>query len=229
MHLLRELLICNGWKMNEPDEHIEQQDVNEFFTFLMDIFEGPLLEIKRFTITEAKISSDENDEGTIEQIPFIPLTIPPNTELSVKELTRRWMYENYVQVKRKIDNDTEILVQGLNTYRMMNSPNILSFSINRYNNEGKKNSSKLIINKKIRPQNNSDLLERHVWIFQAAICHKGNSLKEGHYYSLLYHNDHYYIFDDLCIPSLKIVNMKDPDISNAIKEECVFIIYRFLY
>jgi len=206
MHLLRELLISNGWK---AIEQIEQQDINEFYVFLMDILEGPYIDIKK--IGDSSMSS-ENDEGFMEKVPYISLTVEPGCDLSIKELFK----QHTIKHNRKI-------------YNIVNSPSILSFSIKRYGKKGEKNVSKIQINTKIKPQHNIDLIDQHVWTFQSAICHKGTNLKSGHYYTLLYHENSYYIFDDLCIPSLRQVNMKDSEISHMIKTECVLIIYRFLY
>ena len=42
INMLRELLIENGWNKELPDEHLKQQDVNEFYTFLIDILNHPI-------------------------------------------------------------------------------------------------------------------------------------------------------------------------------------------
>ena len=247
--MLRELLIENGWKKDLPEEYFEQQDVNEFFTFLMDILNGPLLEIQRTTITELN-SLDESavETSDIEKIPFIPLSIPLtnidtniNANIHIKDMFRLWMYENHSTVKRliKYDNNVEEKdVLAMNTYNITNIPYFVAFGINRFRHDNITNltirdNTSIEIQQNIKLHDtNTSMLNQHSWRFHAVICHRGDSIKYGHYYTLLckkvgMNNYKYYIFDDLKVPCLEEVNMSDPQITNQLKKEGVFIIYRY--
>ncbi|AYV82313.1 MAG: ubiquitin carboxyl-terminal hydrolase [Homavirus sp.] len=237
MSMLRELLIENGWKKDLIDEHIEQQDVNEFFTFLIDVLNGPLMEIQRSTITEVEVEADNTDDvGPIEKIPFIPLSIPEtNTEssLHIKDLLKTWMFENYSNVKRII-NGREKTITALNSYHVVNIPYMVALGINRFKNDGIKDKTHIEIQRNILLHNNNNTtpLNNHSWTFHSVVCHKGSSLKQGHYYALLCkkidkNNYKYYKFDDLATPSLEEVSMSDPDITSQLKTDCVFIIYKY--
>jgi len=243
---------CNicGWKNENINEIINQQDVNEFYTFIIDAMNIYPIEIQRHTITEAL--SNENDTGRIEKIPFINLTIPTqdnltNTkdnnilkkkednkkdELSVKELLNNWLNHNIVDIKREIINDfgeKEIkYVKALNIYKVMNVPLFVAISINRFSSiESKKNKIKIDIKKKIKLHNTGEN-KGIKWKIHSIICHKGETIRTGHYYSIIFGSDNkWLIFDDLIIPSLKQVNIKDTAIMNKIKEECVFLIYTY--
>ncbi len=187
--MLRELCFQNGWK-TEADEIYEQHDVNEFYAFLMGLLKGQMIEIKRTSVCESL--PNKNDNGTIERIPFIPLSLINFKDIEtvpVSKLIDNWMYENYVKIKRD-----EKIVSALNTYNIVNTPSILALSINRFDNFGNRNGTPVIIQKKIVINVQFDMVEQHYWVFQSAICHRGNNAKSGHYYSLIKCNNTFYIF-----------------------------------
>src|SRR5207245_2671771 len=94
------MCIKNGWRYEKADEHMEQQDVSEFFTFLMDIFNGPQIELKRRMITEEIVDSSS---VSVEKIPFIPLSIPADvTRVDVKDMLHSWLYDNCSKIKTDI-------------------------------------------------------------------------------------------------------------------------------
>jgi len=223
MEMFRILVFQAGWRKssNSPDEELSQQDVNEFYIFLMDILENDKIEIIRRTITEGMVS--DSDIGIKELLPFIPLSLPENdTKITVKEMIHNWLYNNVINVTRKVDSDKEKMIKGLATFNLINIPQIIALSINRFNNIGIRIDTSVIIQKKICI-NTSD------WVFHAAICHRGNSLTSGHYYTLIsVNNTKWYIFNDMDVPCMKEVGMDDPDVTNLIKQECVFLIYRLL-
>jgi len=220
--------IC-GWKYDMPDELTEQQDVNEFYTFLMDKMNTPLIEIQRQTISEAL--TDKNDIGSIEKIPFINLHIQENeNETSIKELLNIWMNHNPIDVNREIIDDVGIKrltsVKALNVYRIVNVPMFIGLSLNRFPG-GKRLDTMIDIQKKIKlyQYDSQDGLR---WRIHSVICHKGETPKAGHYYSALFDGDNsWLLFDDQSIPSLKEVNIKDTEISDTIKREAVFAIYTY--
>lgn len=225
--------VC-GWLANAADgynELFEQQDVNEFYSFLLNSINVPLIEIQRQTISEA--FDNKNDISELESIPFINLTVSDDTdETSIKELLNNWMNNNTVDnIKREvINNDGKKVIEsvkGLNIYKIVNVPTFISLSINRFNSTvNKRIDTKVDIQKKIKIHHISDDNDGLRWKIHAIICHRGETVKSGHYYSVLFGSDNtWLIFDDQSIPCLKEVDIKDTVISEAIKREAVFVIY----
>ena len=203
IEMIRTICFQMGWRQNtlnnespkdnetntsqsfKDDEYMNQQDVNEFYTFLMEIFENEQIVISRNIISEE--SADKMDMEKEEIIPFIPLALPEDqTTITVKNLLHNWLYDNISELKRK-DNtkegNQEKMVNELNTYMITNLPYLLCLAINRFNNQGIRIETDVIIQKKISPYN-KDLINTNKWDFHAAICHKGLTNKSGHYYTL---------------------------------------------
>lgn len=234
VEFIRNLCFQLGWKNDKKensDEYTNQQDVNEFYTFLMELFENTLIEIKRTTFTEAL--PDKSDSGTSEFIPFIPLSFPENTQLiSIKDMLHNWLYNNLSQIERFVETEKgkkELTqVTGINSYNIVNNPTILPLSINRFNNKGERIELEINIQRKIIPTLNKNYLYNNEWGFHCAICHKGETIKSGHYYCLLSLKDQMFLFDDCLIPSLNEVSMEDKNITDMIKKECIFLIYKLI-
>jgi len=227
-----------GWLSTLPekdkyDEFFAQQDVNEFYSFLLDSINVPLIEIQRQTICEAE--DHQNDIGTIEKIPFINLIAPENKdETSIKELLNTWMNNNTVEnIKREViglNGQKKIeYVKGLNIYKIVNVPSFIALSISRFNNvSNNRIQTKINIQKIIKLHHITDPDDKGGlrWTIHAIICHKGDTLKGGHYYSVLYMGDNKWIlFDDMSIPCLSEINIKDIGIMETVKKECVMLIY----
>lgn len=223
-------LTSNTNESNKYDEIFEQQDVNEFYTFLLDATNVPKIEIQRQTIYEAL---EKNDISEIESLPFINLTVPENkTEISIKELLNDWMNCNTVEnVKREIVNEKgqkqKSLVKGLSIYKITNVPTFIGLSLNRFNNNVNcRIETKIDIQKKIKLHHVSDNSDGLKWKIHSIICHKGETPKNGHYYSVIFASDNtWLLFDDNSIPCLKEIEIKDIEISETIKKEIVFAIY----
>ncbi len=234
--MIRTLCIDNGWMAekskkksdNYNDEYIEQQDISEFYTFILNLLSGPVIDITRSMITESDYQSSTTSE---EKIPFIPLSpIPKPTQsgassssssegVTVKDMLTSWMYDNCLNTKDK---------KGLNTYNIVNTPYIMCMSINRFPNGKDRDNTDVIIQKKINPLMNYTLPFQYEWQFHAVICHVGTTPKSGHYYTLLQHDKKYYIFDDMKVPSIYEVDMADQTITNKVKKDCVFLIYKYV-
>jgi len=228
IEMIRTICFQMGWRQHASnDEYMNQQDVNEFYAFLMDIFENEPIIISRNTISEG--ISDKIDIGKDEIIPFIPLSLPENqTTINVKDLLHNWLYDNISELKRNINTNKgngEQNVKGLNRDTISDLPYLVCLAINRFNNQGIRIETDVIIQKKISPYN-KDLINTNKWEFHAAICHRGTTNKSGHYYTLLSANNKWYIFDDLEIPCMYEVLMDDIIVTNMIKKECVFLLYR---
>lgn len=228
INMIRTLCFQLGWRSdgNLDDEYINQQDVNEFYIFLMNMFQNEQIETVRKTILE---EDNTSNVGEKERLPFIPLALPEsNTSVTIKQLLHNWIYDNIIDYKQE-QNDgddkaekVEKIVKGLNTHQIINNPYLISLSVNRFNNFGVRINTSVIIQKKI-------CLNGADWTFHAAVCHRGNSLKSGHYYSLIsMNNNAWYLFDDLELPCLQEVKMDDPVVVNMFKKESVFLIYRLI-
>ncbi|ARF09689.1 ubiquitin carboxyl-terminal hydrolase [Indivirus ILV1] len=204
-------VICShiGWQSQE--EYLNQQDVSEFYCFLMDVFEMEKVSIQRNTIIE---TSYNNQIGKKEIIPFIPLYLSESDQSdTIKNMLSRWQYDNIAVTQNTC----------LNSYNILNEPIIIGLAINRFNNKGTRIQTNVIIQKKIYI-NEKRTTE---FLFHSAICHRGDTLKSGHYYTLVSNNNsQWYIFDDLNIPCIKEVKMDDPIVTNMIKKECIFAFYK---
>ncbi|AYV77301.1 MAG: ubiquitin carboxyl-terminal hydrolase [Barrevirus sp.] len=212
-------VICSqiGWPTlqtkDKQDAHLDQQDVTEFFCFLLDTFEVEKINIQRYSLKNNQ--GEEVEPANKEVIPYIPLALPELSDesITIKKMLYDWQHNNFVNLNKK--------TTCLNSYIIMNSPSLLALAINRFNNEGHRIKTNVIIQKKIYI-NDKKLTE---WTFHAAICHRGTSTKSGHYYSLINNSGNWYIFDDLNVPCMKLVKMDDPSITNMIKKECFFVLY----
>lgn len=223
---IRNYSFVNGWKLNEPSELPEQQDVTEYYTFLLENLSNQLIQIERTTITEG--ISTKDDEGKIENIPFITVNVGEfDYETNIKNLIDKWLNDNPVDLRREtFENNNKVTkdIKGLNIYKICNIPNIVPIYINRFAlNGSNKLLTKIDINKKIKLINGSDIR----WIIHSVICHTGNTMKEGHYYTILINSNKWLMFDDMSVPSLKEIDMSNTQLIDRIKSECVFLIYKY--
>jgi hypothetical protein len=204
----------------------------------MDIFEAENIEIMKSTISD---NTDEMENNVIEKMPFIPLALPENVNvITVKQMLFNWLYDNITEISLQnthtlpsIDkvsfdvknSNNKDYIKGLHTYNIVNMPYMLCLSINRFNNQGIRIETDVIIQKIICPYDNK-FINSNRWRFHAAICHRGVTNKSGHYYTLLTYGQSWYIFDDLEIPCMIEVKMDDKNVTDMIKKECVFLIYK---
>jgi ubiquitin C-terminal hydrolase len=235
-------LLCKelGWKNNNATMEIQdQQDVNEFYIFLIENLKGVQIKIQTKLIAENAIET-KDDLGKESDIPYIPLSLPMEEEIKsikVNELLSHWLTGGTKEVNRKVRNEDgsieEKLVTALDINNITNLPQILPFVINRFQNvvdDGKfkfvRNDTNVYIQTKYCPCENA---KSRRWKFHAVVCHAGNTPNSGHYYCVIVNeNDEYYIFDDLRLDGcLKQVDMKnDKKTTSRIKKDCVFIILK---
>lgn len=222
LNFIRYILLNNGWKTFE--ELYNQQNIKEFYTFLINKLEGDFIEIQKKTISE----STDNIYDTVEKIPYIPLSFPKMennielTNIKLKDMLFNWMHDNVSSVQ--LLNGKEINV--FHSYDIVNIPTYIGLSIDRFQDNVKNNiqvdiQKKLRIYKNISPNNAS-----YEWEFHSAICHVGDSLNKGHYYSLLADDHKWYIFDNKQIPCITEVKMDNINVTNKIRQECIFVIYK---
>lgn len=210
IEMLRTLCFQIGWKNNNLNEFYDQQDVNEFYIFITSLFENEQIILNKNIVSE-DIEIKINDR---ENIPFIPLSLQENINNdTIKNMLHRWLYDNVQEYNGK---------NRLCSYNIVNYPLILALSINRFNNTENRITTNVIIQKKLN-------LNYEEWVFHSAVCHVGETLKHGHYYSLIRNgDDRWFLFDDLQTPCIKECKMDDKDVTDKIKKECVFLIYKKL-
>lgn len=225
MMFIRETMYQLGWRSEE--DIYEQQDVSELYAFLLDLFDGETLKTKRTTYSEA-VDADNKSSSIEESVPYISLNLSGDEsdgKTTIRELLNKWLYHNNCKVKRKTivnGKPVEIDVPALNQYSIVNSPNYLGLSINRFTAEEKKIKTLVNVSTYLRLNNDETF-----YSVQGAICHKGESKKMAHYYALICDTDHrkFYVFDDLKSPSLEAISMDDIEKTKEIASEIVFLIY----
>ena len=201
MNYIRNYIFFNtNWLSNNVI--LKEQNIAELYTHLMKNTSNQYIEIKKTdTLSSTEI------------IPYIKLEINGQTETSIKELLYNWLNE-----KTKSINPT--------IYRINNIPNIVPIYINRFNNNIK-NQSSVDIKEKIRLYNENDELGKVKWSIHSVICHVGDNIETGHYYTILVNANRWLMFDNMSVPSICEINMSNTSIINKIKRECVMLIYKF--
>lgn len=222
MNTLRRICIENDWLNNviniDPEEQYSQQDVTEFFSFISNLFNNEPIKIKRQLLTDGI----DDEHGTEETVLFIPLYVPDNIEkITIKQLLDNWLHHNYVTVNKN-GKDTKCLIQ----YKIINSPQIIVLSINRFKKPDVRDYVDVIIQNRLKNITPSFSNTDNDYIFHAAVCHKGENIHSGHYYALINCADSFFWFDDLMLPSFFQVSMEDKTITKQIKQDCVLLIYR---
>jgi uncharacterized UBP type Zn finger protein len=211
-----------GW-VNEK-EYYEQQDINEFYNFLANIFELEPIKLQK-NMFDMNIGINNNNHKNIistDQVTFINLTpAKSNSDIKIKDLIYNWFYDNTIDTK----NENGKTIKNLGMYQMTNTPYLISLSINRFNNNGERIDTNIIIQKKITLYN-EQILNNTKWNFHSAVCHSGENNRSGHYYTLLSDKGKWYFFNDLDVPCMKEIVMSDLDVTKLIKKECVFLIYK---
>jgi len=198
---LKKLLISIGWYDNF--HHIEK--VKELYAFLMKKLDGQLIYIEEEYLNYDKLNNDK-------KLAYIDIDVSNiNENKNIQELLQNWIYN---QQNRDI------------VKHIVNIPTFIGININRLYN-GTVNNVMIDINKGISPATYSVLDNKPVWGIHSIICYEGD-INKGHYYSLLNNNNEYFIYDNSNIPTIINVNIKNVDISKKIKQECIFLIYRYI-
>lgn len=203
--------VC-GWC--KTDEYIdEQQDVSEFYSFILEQFSGKYLEFEKIAVSDSTESKLQ-----LEKLPFIPLHPDPKKDTAnVRDLLIKWIDNNIIEI-----NDKAVTY----CYKLVNTPSFIILHTNRFGSEGKI-KTKIDIMKRIKFFNISDKSQSNIkWKISSIICHNGDTIKSGHYYSFTLTPDgRWLMFDDKEIPSIKQVDLQLESIQNKIMSECVFLIY----
>ena len=177
MDMIRMLCFELGWRNGDRQEYYAQQDVSEFYDFLINILNPTqfMIEIKRYTYED--ISQDKC--GSIEKIPFIPLS-PPNTNsvnpsnkssignnIGINNMLDNWMFDNMLTLNNK--------KTIINNYNIVNVPYLLPLVINRFTCENNRLNIDINIDKIISPFKHEN--KTLFWNIHAIICHNGNSIR----------------------------------------------------
>jgi ubiquitin C-terminal hydrolase len=199
-------IIC-GWT-NDMDID-GQKDCSEFYTFFAEMFNVPNLEFEILEIKNNMLT--ENTQKCA--LPFIPLYPIENT--NIKKLLEQW-------INTKINNNDLLS----HCYKLSNIPQFVILNINRFNYNGTRNNHKVDIMKRIKFFGNNDSSQNYLkWKISGIVCHHGSNYKSGHYYSIVYNNKKWLMFDDMMVPSFEQIDFEDEDIRNKIMLEAVLVIY----
>ena len=201
-------VIC-GW--SQDGDITNQKDCSEFFIFLMELFNIPPLEFEIFQFKDNKLI-DNNQKSLL---PFIPLN--PNKDDTIKNLLQCWINSKVYSPVHNI----------LHCYKLSNIPQFIVLNINRFNNNGNRTNYKIDIMKRIKFFGINDQSQNYLkWKIHSIICHKGNTIHSGHYYTITTTYDKkWLLFDDMIVPSFEQIDLEDEDIIEKIMLEAVLLIY----
>jgi ubiquitin C-terminal hydrolase len=203
---IRNYSIMCGWSQNEDID--EQKDCSEYYNFLVNLFNIELIEFEIIQIKNNKTSI------TTTSLPFIPLSLTKDD--SVKNILDEWINSQFL-----INNENVY-----QCYKLINIPKLIILHINRFNNNFIRTSYKLDIMKRIKFCNISDNEQNYLkWKIHSIICHSGNSIKSGHYYSIIYTEKKWLKFDDMLVPSFEQIDLEDNDNKEKIMLESIMLIY----
>jgi hypothetical protein len=188
--------------------YIIQEDIGNFYKYLLDCFNGEYIYFEIFKITDNTILTVNNKL----KLPYI--SINPTSNTSIRELFINWL-DKYIN-----KNNTY-------SYKLLKIPTYLAFYINRYDNNDNRIKYEIDIMKKIKFFNNIDSTQKYIqWKIHAIICNEGEKFEDSHYYSVLNdYNNNWILFNDNNIPSVSQIDMGNDDIIEKIRKECMFIIY----
>lgn len=203
---IRNYIIINNYNLDNFT--IKQEDIGNFYKFIIDYLCGEYIEFEIFKIIDnSSITTDKNIN-----LSYIPLN--PTCNITIKQLFINWL-NKYIN-----KNNTF-------SYKLMNIPSYLCFYINRFYNDGKRNNYEVDIMKKIKFFNTSNSSQKFItWKIHSIICNEGDNFEKSHYYSInLDFNNNWIMINTQNIPTLKYIDMSDDDTIDKIRKECMFIIY----
>jgi uncharacterized UBP type Zn finger protein len=213
MNEIRNYSIICGW--TKETDVFGQKDCSEFYEFIADIFNVPNLEFEILEIKNNMLSDNVKKSA----LPFLPLYPTENT--NIKKLMEKW-------INTKITTDNNEFM--MHCYKLSNIPQFVILNINRFNSNGIRNDYKVDIMYKIKFFGNNDTSQNYLkWKIHGIVCHRGSTMENGHYYSIVKTNDikqtKWLIFDDTMIPSFEQIDFDDVDICNKIMLEAVVVVY----
>ena len=146
-------------------------------------------------------------EEVMKKDSYITLQIPNKTEpTNLNALLKHWSESNRIVIGK--NESSYILALYLPRYV---DKNVIRTPVD--------------IPKKVKFKGSSILSHETEWKFYSAICYNVDNCRGGHYYTLISYNHKYYIFDDLKIPCLNEIDMKNKEITSKLKTESVLMFY----
>jgi hypothetical protein len=188
----------------------EQQLCIDYYNFLFELFKINPIEFQIF-----EFNNNVMNNLNILKLPYITFNL--TNDNNIRNLFINWLDEN---VLTKSCNKIQ-------SYKLNNIPNFLIFYIDRFLNQNIKNNYSLDIMNNIKFFNIADSSQSYIkWKIYSIICLKGDSIKNGKYYSVFNINKkEWLLFDNNLIPSFKKIDINDNIIKNDIIKECVIVIY----
>jgi hypothetical protein len=206
---IRNYIFINNITNNDIDTFfVKQEDIGNFYKYIIDFLNGEYIHFEVFKITDNTISIKNNNL----RIPYI--TFNPTKNISIRELFINWI-EKYISKN------------NVYCYKLINIPSYVSFYINRYNNNGKKIEYEIDIMKKIKFFNVNDSTQKYIqWKIHSIICNEGDDFETSNYYSVITdYNNNWYMFNDKNIPCMSTIDMSNDDVIDKIRKECMFVTY----
>jgi len=216
---IRNICFYNGWLNSNINKYYDNQNVADFYTFLMVTLNNNPIIIDETIITESLLNN-KKIKNVINTM-TIPIILNKNT--TIKQSFILW--SDYIY-ESNVENDIDHTVTSIQR-SITNVPQIIAFKINRWDNKGNKIKFQVDIEKKFK-SNYQSIISEHSWTFLCAICFSGENSKIGHYYTILSNLNNYYIFDDTKIPCLCEINKPDDNLINKLKQDTVLVIYKYL-
>jgi len=199
-------VICGWLKDGNIDS---QQNCILYYDFLVNLLRINTIDFEVFDFENNMISVDTYKLS----FPYIKLEL--NKDNNVKNLFINWINSN-------------IILRNSSTqcYKLMNIPQFIVFSVDRFSSKNK-NNSKLDIMKKIKFFGINDSSQSYLkWKIHGIICYDGDNYENGHYYALFVSGKKDWLFfDDLEIPSFKKIDLNNDKIKDKILSESVILIY----
>lgn len=196
-------IIC-GWKQCE--NILELFDVAEYYDFLV---ESTGIGKIKFEIMEK--NGDSVKEKHIKFIDISNSVLHDELDITNRELLEKWININLVS-----SNDEH--------YHFDELPNYIAINIKRLNTNKQFDRTKIDIMKAIRFDSNNNVNQNNVkWKIFSIICYSETNPR---YYTLVNINAKWHIYDSYNIPSLDELDIKQYDISEKIKQECVMLFYK---
>lgn len=196
---IRNYSIMCGWK--QDGNILDLFNVSDYYNFIVTSLNSNII---RFEIIDK-----DNNQISEKQISLINISISKDTDSDIKinELLDQWAN---IEIK--------------NVYHFLDIPNYIPIYINRFDINKIFYRGKVNIMKAIRWTNNNDVNQRKIkWNIHSIICY---SETNPHYYTLVYINSKWYIYDNLNIPALEELNIKQQCITEKIKQECILLFFK---
>jgi hypothetical protein len=154
--------------------------------------------------TNMKYELMDKTNHTVEtkNIDYINIKLTIDDDMRVDELLQNWTNENFVQQNK--------------LYQFKEIPIMIPIYLDRLMYD-RWNSNKVDIMKRIMFNSQKECS----WIIHSIIC-----VSNKKYYSIVNYDNEWFMFSNNKIPAFIKINIKNEDIANKIRQECILIIYK---